>query len=499
MQERIQATHSKTHRAVRLALGLWAAIFFLNLHLLAATQGPAKEHAEKSKPAPAKSEAGEKKEPAHVETSHSTQAVEKHDLKTGAKAEEKAKSAAVEHAESPAAAREEDGDDEKKPVVKDKPAKGSKEELEILQTNLELVRTLRFQKNFELAEKQTIDLMSGENPPEIRRLAMLELAYIAQDSLELAKAQQILNEYLRRYIKDPSIPEVCLRQGLLYRQMGAHQQALAKFYQVMNYALNLKLDRLDYYQGLVLKAQTEIAETYYLQGKYADSVEYFNRLLKLDAKGLDRPGTLFKLIRSLSAQEDRDKAIAQAQAYLQLYPDTSDVAEVRFLLADALKKEGRNRESMQQVLQLLQSQQRQSKTHPELWAYWQQRTGNEIANQLYKEGDYMSALEIYLGLSKISTAASWQLPVWYQIGLVYEHLKQPAKAAQMYEDILKRQMEVRTNSPSPALISLLEMAQWRRGYLQWGDATDKTLEKLHLPPAPADDKAASPAPAPAAG
>jgi tetratricopeptide (TPR) repeat protein len=353
---------------------------------------------------------------------------------------------------------------------------------EELRGKLELVRTLRFQKSFELAEKQAGELTSEENPPEIRRLAMLEMAYVAQDAGELAKAQAVLGEYVRRHPKDPSLPEVCLRQGLIYRQMGAHQQALSKFYQVMNHALTLKLDHIEYYQALVAKAQTEIAETFYLQGKYSEAAEYFTRLLKLESKSIDRAICHFKLIRSLSAMEGFDRLVGQAQSFIQLYPDNTEVAEVRFLLADALKKMGRNRESMQQVMLLLQAQQKESDKHPELWTYWQQRTGNEIANQLYKEGDYMSALEIYLSLAKISSAASWQLPVWYQIGLVYEHLKQPVKAQEMYEQILKRQTEVRTDSPTPALIALLDMAQWRLNYIKWGEQADQAVDKLHVPP-----------------
>jgi tetratricopeptide (TPR) repeat protein len=359
-----------------------------------------------------------------------------------------------------------------------------------LQAKLDLVRTLRFQKSYELADKQARELLTDENPAEIRRLAMLEMAYIAQDSQQLARAQEIFSEYLRKFAKDPSVPEVCLRQGLLFRQMGAHQQAFAKFYQVMNYALTLKLDRFDYYQTMVLKAKTEIAETYYLQGKYGEAADYFTRLLKAEEKGLDRPLCQFKLIKSLSAQEAHDKVVAQAQSFVDLYPDSLDVPEVRFMLADSLKKLGRNRESMQQVLVLLQSQQKQAQAHPEIWAYWQQRTGNEIANQLYKEGDYMSALEIYLGLAKISNAPNWQAPVWYQIGLVYEHLKQPAKAGEYYDLILKRQEEIRTGSPTQGLLALLDMAKWRQGYLNWGENADKALQKLSLPaPASVGEKA----------
>jgi tetratricopeptide (TPR) repeat protein len=363
---------------------------------------------------------------------------------------------------------------------------------EELRAKLELVRTLRFQKSFELAEKQAGDLVAEENPAEIRRLAMLELAYVFQDAGQLSKAQLILGEYARQHSKDPSLPEVCLRQGLIYRQMGAHQQALAKFYQVMNQALSLKLDRFEYYQALVAKAQTEIADTFYMQGKYGEAVEYFTRLLKLEAKSLDRATCHFKLIRSLAAMNAHDRLVGQAQSFTQLYPDSADLGEVRFALADALKKLGRNRESMQQVMLLLQTQQKKSETQPEVWAYWQQRTGNEIANELYKEGDYMSALEIYLGLAKVNSSAAWQLPVWYQIGLVYEHLKQPAKATEMYDQILKRQVEVRTSSPSQSLVTLLDMAQWRRNYIQWGQQADQSIEKLHLPPAPAAKETAAP-------
>jgi tetratricopeptide (TPR) repeat protein len=347
---------------------------------------------------------------------------------------------------------------------------------------LDLVRTLRFQKSYELAEKQGRDLLSEENPPEIRRLALLEIASIAQDSAQLSRAQQLYAEYVHRYPKDPSLPEVCLRQGLLYRQMGAYQQALSKFYQVMNHALSLKLDRFEYYQNLVTKAQTEIAETFFMEGKFGEAAEYYSRLLKLESKTLDRATCHFKLIRSLSAEDTREKVVAQGQSFVDLYPDSADIAEVRFLLADALKKLGRNRDAMQQVMLLLQSQQKQAEKHPELWAYWQQRTGNEIANELYKEGDYMSALEIYLGLAKVNSAAAWQLPVWYQIGLVYEHLKQPAKATEMYDQILKRQVEVRTNMPSQSTLALLEMAQWRRNYIQWGQGADAAVDKLQLPP-----------------
>src|SRR5258708_40179994 len=92
------------------------------------------------------------------------------------------------------------------------------------------------------------------------------------------------------------------------------------------------------------------------------------------------------------------ETIGQAGIFNQLHPDALEGAEVRYLLADAYRKSGRTREALQEVMTLLRSQQTNSTDNPANWVYWQQRTGNDIANQLYKEGDYVNALAVYLAL-----------------------------------------------------------------------------------------------------
>ena len=104
---------------------------------------------------------------------------------------------------------------------------------------------------------------------------------------------------------------------------------------------------------------------------------------------------------------------------------------------------------------------------PETWAYWQRRAGNEIANQLYKQGDYADALQVYLSLADLDASAGWQAPVWYQAGMAYEQLQQWQKAAEMYTRILDRQKELTAANTTPALASLLEMARWRKDYIGW--------------------------------
>ena len=59
------------------------------------------------------------------------------------------------------------------------------------------------------------------------------------------------------------------------------------------------------------------------------------------------------------------------------------------------------------------------------------------------------------------------MPVWYQTGLVYEQLEQWQKATEIYQRILDRRAELTGTDASPSLISLSDMAKWRKDYLAW--------------------------------
>ena len=100
------------------------------------------------------------------------------------------------------------------------------------------------------------------------------------------------------------------------------------------------------------------------------------------------------------------------------------------------------------------------------WTYWQRRAGNDIGNQLYEEGDYLNALLVYSALSALDTALPWQLPVYYQMGLIYERLQQPLKASETYGRILAREKELASGS-NPALQTVVDMARWRMQFLDW--------------------------------
>jgi tetratricopeptide (TPR) repeat protein len=338
------------------------------------------------------------------------------------------------------------------------------------QLQMDLALRQRHDKSPALAAQTLINILETNAGPEFKRKALFELALAEQDKSDFVKAQQVFSQYLQRYPEDPSAPEVLLRQGLLFRQMGVNTLAISKFYAVMSTALRLRLENIDYYKNLVLQAQTEIADTYYIQGQFHESADFYTRLLKADSPSLNKQQIEFKLIRSLSYLTNQDQILAtidRSQKFLNSFPDYPDVPEVRFILASAYKTVGRNSDALNQVLLLLQSQQQNARSNPELWVYWQRRAGNEIANQLYKEADFLSALQIYQNLAALDTAPAWQAPALYQVGLVYEQLEQWQKASDTYSQITARRAELTGTNAPPSLSSLCEMAQWRKDYIVW--------------------------------
>ena len=345
--------------------------------------------------------------------------------------------------------------------------------------DLAAARRQRMDHNGKDAEKILVRLLESEGTEELKRTALLELALVAQQEDELTKANHIFAQFLHLYPRDASVPEVLLRQGLLFRKMGASALALSKFYAVMTSAMNLNMDSLSYYQRLTLQAKIEIAETFFETGRYEEAVEKYSNLLKEESPDLNRTPIHAKLIRALSTLQRPADVVAQANLFIANNPRAADVPEVRFLLANALKSLGRNRESRQQVLLLLQSKSAAAEQNPADWAYWQQRTGNEIANQLYQEGDYMNALDIYLGLAEIDQSMQWQLPVYYQTGLTYERLNQAQKAVGIYDLILQKGKALGTNGP-PSLRAVLDMAKWRKNFVGWQENAEQKNQELKI-------------------
>ena len=75
-----------------------------------------------------------------------------------------------------------------------------------------------------------------------------------------------------------------------------------------------------------------------------------------------------------------------------------------------------------------------------------------------------------------------------QIGLVFENLRQPPKAAEMYQKIVDRHNEAKSAGdaagdaaagPTETLLTIVELARWRKEFLAWeskAQAANKQLE-----------------------
>ena len=345
---------------------------------------------------------------------------------------------------------------------------------EMAQIQMDLARKQRLDKQYKEAKRGFIALLEMGVPEAMQKTALLELALIALDEKEFPRSQQIYAQYVAKWPQDPDVPEILFRQGMLYREMGLFQMALTKFYAVMTSSLIIKNDRFDFYQRLVLQAQTEIADTQIIQGKAGEAEQSLAKLLKSDSKALNRPRVLLKLVQALSAQGRHQDMVARAQEFLNLYPEAPELPEMRFLAASAYKQLGRNDESLEQVLLLLKQQQAGDQ---DTLVYWQQKTGNDIGNLLYREGDFLKALDVFQALVALDKSVTWQIPVLYQVGLIYEHLDQPFNAADYYKKILDRSNEV-PNPATPSIKAVMEMAKWRKDHLQWRAGLESASKEL---------------------
>lgn len=354
-------------------------------------------------------------------------------------------------------------------------------------------------------------LMSPDAPVDIQRDCLKQLAQIALDGRFYGRAQQIYSQLVSRFPIHPDTPAVLLRQGVLYRRVGANELALSKFHAVMSTVLSLSEKDISGYKALVLLAQTEIADTYFMAGQFDRAADYFRRVLKLADADLNEAQVRLKLVKAVFEMKDWKNVIVEGQQCIEKIALSSQIAEVRFLMAEAYKQLGLQREALQQTMALLNAEQARSSKDPANWAYWQKRTGNALANELYQQGDYLNALLIYQTLWKLPGDEEWRSQALYQMGLIYERMEQADRAISAYSQIL----EAATNNvpanavpaparatdtaakaevvpsgkptpdgaeppkaPSPGLQLLREMAGWRLQNLRWDQGVSREVRNL---------------------
>lgn len=321
----------------------------------------------------------------------------------------------------------------------------------------EVARLLQEVKNSDTGSKIKTD---------VRRLALIELAGLAERSNQPTQAIQFLAEYVERYHEDEIIPEILLRQAYLLRSIGTLDMAISKLYLVMTAALKIKADHLDYYKRVVLTAQTEIAETYFMDRKFEEAAEMYSRLLNDPEEELNVLVVRAKLIRSLARSEDHEAVVTEARKFLKDHASSEYQAEVRYLLALSHKALGEKQETLRELLLLLEAVEVAPADLANRWKSWKMAAGNEIGNQLFLETDYTHAVQVYSGLVNLDEAPEWKLPLQYQIGLCFERLDQPKEAIKAYAQVIEF-AEPQEDELSYNLKMVVSMAQFRHAIISW--------------------------------
>jgi len=319
------------------------------------------------------------------------------------------------------------------------------------------------------------------------------------------KASAVYEKFLKLYPDDPRVPDALLELGRSQRAMGAYKNAINRFYNVINSTLKLPPESYEHYQLLAKTAQFEIAETHFETGNFVEAAKFFDRLRLLELAPEDRARAHFKSACALLKGGEAEKAASIFTQFIEQWPQDVNVPEARYLLALTLRQLGRAEEALTITLTLLRTEHSTAGADPKNWAYWQRRTGNQLANDFFQNGDTLSAVAIYDGLTHLSDNPSWRLPIIYQKGLCYERLRQTDRASQAYRDIVETVARSGGKEPiTSELTDLARMAEWRIGQLDWNGRTDSQLdrffsvntlqpERTTLPAAPANDSHADPA------
>lgn len=341
---------------------------------------------------------------------------------------------------------------------------------------LETIKQLRGStNNWEEVSRLLKEIISADASrsikSDVKKMARLELAGIAERNGQHAQALQYLAEFAELYQDDIIIPEIYLRQAYIFRQMGAYKSAISKLYLVMTAALRIKAENLGYYERVVLTAQSEIAETHMLEGDFKRAAELFSRLLNQPTEELNVPIVSVKIIRCLARSGDQDGVIRNASAFLNDYPASEHQAEIRYLLASAYKSRNDKQEALRELLLLLEAVEVAEPKLAARWKSWKMLAGNEIGNQLFLDNDMVPALQVYRGLLNLDEGIAWKLPIYYQIGLCYEKQEYPVEAVNAYRAILS--LAEKHPNLEPSLKMVVDMARFREDILSWKLSVDE--------------------------
>ncbi|MBI5690464.1 MAG: tetratricopeptide repeat protein [Verrucomicrobia bacterium] len=367
------------------------------------------------------------------------------------------------------------------------PAKGGPEKENLIKLGISLTD----RGDYRAAEIAFYQVLKAPRTPESEiKAALLALARMHRKQGTLTKAVAIYERFLKDFPLDERSPDALLDLGRSLRALGIHKPAIARFYSVLNSTLKISGGNFEHYQLLAKTAQFEIAQTHFEAGEFAEAHKYFTRLRLLELAPADRARAHFMAASAQRLQGDLEGAVTNLRSFLDQAPADENIPEARYLLAVTLRDLKRPQEALQATLELLRAEKGRTHQDPKRWAYWQRRTGNQLANDFFEGGDTFNAQLIYAGLVELAPEPAWRLPLQYQIALCYERLGAVERARQSYRDIVGAV----GSPPAPEFAELGRLATWRIEHLNWRDRIDQQVSSHFTVPG---DKSSPTSPTPA--
>lgn len=318
-------------------------------------------------------------------------------------------------------------------------------------------------------------------PTEVpeKELVLSKMGELYRESGMFPKAAAIFERLATEFPDSRRLPEVYMELGEIYRKMGAQELAISRYYKVLNSSLNVSFDQLEKYRQVSLNAKLAIAETHKEREEYQESYRLYEALFRLELKPVERLRVHYRMCYLLYELANYQRAVSHLKHFLEEYPESPHNPELRYLLAKSYEQLNRKPEALREVVAILQAQTNREAGYIDDGDYWKRRTGNELANEFYENGDFRSALTIYQALARYSPDPAWRWPAIHQIGLCFERLGLPEKAKLAYQEIMDPEDgQVADMNLGESLRSLREMADWRLEHLNWEDDLVARLQLL---------------------
>lgn len=328
-----------------------------------------------------------------------------------------------------------------------------------------------------VAEGFLVSLISVDLPDSEKKEALREVAGIYEEKGDMTKAIAIYEKLCAVLDKDLDIQSWLLKLGQLYRDAGAYQMAISRYYAVIQLGMKMGSTDFERSQKATREAQREIANTYFVKGDFEQAQKFYNMALRSDLPKEERAIAMFRSAHCTFMRNDMNGATNALERFLKDYSKHPAAAEARYMLASAYKTLSRPQDAYDTVIDLLRAAKDKSEADPKAWSFWQKKAGNEFANDYYQRADFVNAVTIYQALAALETAPEWRWPVVYQMGLCFERLRLEPRALECFKFIVDedKKPEFRSKKMPQSVGNLVKMAGWRVEQLAWEGSTNTQL------------------------